>query len=374
MGRLPKMQGADGRVGYDRHPSRWRPGGRRRGTMEGAMGCRYATARGGAVLPAACLAALLVTAPAAAQTQNSTQSNAQGDALAWTERPFNPPVGSRWLIRSRTDTRETGSDGRDKTQTIRTRSEFTVAEKLPQGFRIVYVNREITMSGGPVADIMNGAFAAVKDIEMRAEIDAAGKPVSIENLEEVKSAMRTVTARTAQAFQTNPRVAAAVKDMMGQMLVLDGRDAAVTYMEELPLLAAGHNTGLKPGVERRDEDTAPNPFGAPIKSVLVKRLVGWDDATGKVKVVQRREMDNEAMRTATLALVDKFLSAAGKLPPADMSAILRTIKFDISSETVFNVEDGMTRSLEDHSSLSVALPGASLSKRDTKVVTVTPLQ
>lgn len=348
---------------------------------------RFVTARGGGPVPAAglvafCLVVLLVAAPAVVHAQNSAQSDAQRDAqhdaqrgpLAWTERPFNPPVGSRWLIQSRTETRETGSDGRDKTQTIRTRSEFTVAEKLPQGFRIVYVNRDITMSGGPVADIMNGAFAAVKDIEMRAEIDAAGKPVSIENLEEVKSAMRTVTARTARAFETNPRVAAAVKDMMGQMLVLDGREAAVTYMEELPLLAAAHNTGLKPGIERRDEDTAPNPFGAPIKSVLVKRLVGWDDATGKVKVVQRREMDSEAMRTATLALVDKFFSASGKLPQADVSAILRTIKFDISSETVFSVEDGMTRSLEDHSSLSVALPGASLSKRDTKVVTVTPLK
>lgn len=314
---------------------------------------------------AAALAVLLCAGPACAQSSG---------ALAWTERPFNPPVGSRWLIQSRTDTRETGSDGRNKTQTIQTRSEFTIAEKLPQGFRVVYVNREIRMSGGQVAEIMNGAFAAVKDIEMRAETDAAGKPVSIENLDEVKSAMRTVTARTAQAFDKNPRVAAAVKEMMGQMLVLDGREAAVTYMEELPLLAAAHNTGLKPGVERRDDDTVPNPFGTPIKSVLVKRLVGWDDATGKVKVVQRREMDKEGMRAATLALVDRFLSAAGKPPPADVSDLLRTVKFNIDSETTFNVEDGMTRSLEDRSSLSVTLPGATLSKNDTKVVTVTPLK
>jgi hypothetical protein len=318
------------------------------------------------ILPlAAALAVLLCAGPVFAQGSG---------ALAWTERPFNPPVGSRWLIQSRTDTRETGSDGSSKTQTIQTRSEFTVAEKLPRGFRVVYVNREIRMSGGGVAEIMNGAFAAVKDIEMRAETDAAGKPVSIENLDEVKSAMRTVTERTAQAFDKNPRVAAAVKELMGQMLVLDGRDAAVTYMEELPLLAAAHNTGLKPGVERRDDDTVPNPFGTPIKSVLVKRLVGWDDATGKVKVVQRREMDKEGMRTATLALVDRFLSAAGKPPPADVSDLLRTVKFSIDSETTFNVEDGMTRSLEDRSSLSVTLPGATLSKNDTKVVTVTPLK
>lgn len=319
------------------------------------------------------IGAALLVAAVLAPPPAQAQGNAQNSALAWTERPFNPPVGSRWLIRSRTETRETGSDGRNKTQTIETRSEFTVAEKLSQGFRVVYVNREIKMSGSPVADVMNGAFAAVKDIEMRAETDAAGKPVSIDNLDEVKTAMRTVTARTAQAFEKNPRVAAAVKEMMGQMLVLDGREAAVTYMEELPLLAAAHNTGLKPGIERRDEDTVPNPFGAPIKSVLVKRLVGWDDATGKVKVVQRREIDQEAMRKATLALIDRFLSAAGKPPPADVSAMMRTIKFNIDSETVFDVEGGMTRSLEDRSSLSVALPGASLSKHDTKVVTVTPL-
>lgn len=323
--------------------------------------------------PAVVLAVLLAAATPALAPAQGAPGGAQRDALAWTERPFSPSVGSRWLIRSRTDTRETGSDGRNKTQTIETRSEFTIAEKLPQGFRVVYVNREIRMSGSPVADVMNNAFAAVKDIEMRAETDAAGKPVSIENLDEVKTAMRTVTARTAQAFESNPRVAAAIKEMMGQMLVLDGRQAAVTYLEELPLLAAAHNTGLKPGVERRDEDTVPNPFGAPIKSVLIKRLVGWDDATGRTKVVQRREMDKEGMRKATLALVDKFLSAAGKPPPDDVSAMMRTIKFDIDSETVFNVEGGMTRSLEDRSSLSVTLPGASLAKHDTKVMTVTPL-
>lgn len=317
---------------------------------------------------------MLMIAAAMAAAFGAAPAQAQSDPLAWTERPFNPPVGSRWLIQSRTDTRESRNDGSNKTQTIQARSEFTVREKLPKGFRIVYVNREVKVSGGPLSNVMNAAFAAVKDIEMRAETDAAGRPVSIENLDEVKSAMRTVTERIAQAFGKDPKVAAAIKELMGQMLILDGRDAATTYIEELPLLAAAHNTGLKPGIERRDDDTVPNPFGAPIKSVLVKRLVGWDDATGKVKVVQRREMDKAAMRAATLALAEKFMSAAGKPQQAEISALLQSIKFDIDSETTFGVADGMTRLLEDRSTLSVSLPGVTLTKSDVKVVTVTPLK
>ena len=87
---------------------------------------------------------------------------------AWTERPYNPPVGSRWAIATQSDANETRSGGDSRARQIRTRAEFTVEEKLADGFRISYVSRGVEITGNaPGLEIASQAFSAMKDIVIR---------------------------------------------------------------------------------------------------------------------------------------------------------------------------------------------------------------
>jgi hypothetical protein len=110
----------------------------------------------------------------------------------------------------------------------------------------------------------------VKDIVVRACTDKTGKPVAVENLDEVKSTLRTVIDRMVKAFEQKPQVAGFIRQMLEGFLVADEKAAVTALMEDLPVLAAGQNTGLKPGeaarehrggepFRRRDEDIAGHP-------------------------------------------------------------------------------------------------------------------
>ena len=113
-----------------------------------------------------------------------------------------------------------------------------------------------------------------------------------------------------------------------------------------------------------DDCSAHGPIPLSLDEAVARVAQGYGAVTGTEEV---------PLRQALGRVLAEEVVAPVNVPPADVSAMMRTIKFNIDSETVFDVEGGMTRSLEDRSSLSVALPGASLSKHDTKVVTVTPL-
>jgi hypothetical protein len=304
-------------------------------------------------------AALIFGAPALAQS--------------WTEQPYDPPVGGRWQILSQTDSEENRAAGEKRDQHLTVRSELTIEEKLADGLRISFVTREITARGNaPGTELAATAFGAMKDIVIRARTDRSGKPVEVENLEELRTTMRSVIDRMVTGLK-NPQVAAVIKDMLEKTILVEGREAARTYIEDVPLLAVAQNTGLAAGAGRRETEEVPNPLGGTIKSTVTTRLESWDAAAGTARYVRTRDTDPEAVRAFALALVRKIMPAAGNDITPKMIEVMEQIKFDMSSRASFDVEAGMTRRVEEVSTITVNLMGRSMTKTDKKVIQVTPL-
>lgn len=297
-------------------------------------------------------------------------------AKPWTERPYNPPVGSKWSIVSDSFSEETLAKGEKRTRKLGMISELTIEERLADGFRVSYVNRDLQVTGNaPGIEIAAAAFGAMKDIVVRGRTDASGKPLAIDNLPEVKTSMRVVVDRMSVAFQKNPKVAALIKQIMEGLLMVDGPLAATTYMEDLPGLAVGQSNGLKPGMVKRENEQVQSPVGnLPIKSVLTTRLESWDDATGKARFVRRSEMDPESLKQATLALVRQFSTAASDKVTPEVLALMKDITFAIDNVTTIDVQDGMTVAIDDRSTTSAKLMGHSVSKVEKKTVKVTRLK
>jgi len=300
---------------------------------------------------------------------------AQAMAQTYTERAYDPPVGSRWSIVSATDSEDSRGAGETRNQHIRTSAELTIEEKLADGYRITYVNRDIAISGNaPGTEIVSTAIGAVKGIVVKARTDKSGKPLAVENLDEVKAAMRDVIDRMVKAFEQKPQVAALIRQLMEGFLVADEKGAVTAFMEDLPLLAAGQNTGLKPGEVRRENDSVPNPLGgAALKSSLTTRISEWDDKAGTARITRKRDMDAEALKAVSLDIVRKLAAVSdGKITP-EMLEMMKQITFTIDSTTLINVRDGMTSGVEDSSTTSVSLMGQNMRKVEKKLVSVTPL-
>jgi hypothetical protein len=302
-------------------------------------------------------------------------SCASASAQPWTERPYNPPAGSRWSIVAQTDSEETRAGGERRDRHINMRSELTIDEKTPTGFKISYVVRDMAVTGNaPGMAVMQTAFGAMKDIVVRGRADPSGKPFVVDNLEEVKDAMRIVVERIVKSFESKPQAATVLKEMLVNMFVVDGSEAARLYMEELPVLSAGQNTGLKPGDTRREDEKIDSPLGGgAIKSVLISRLTAWDETTGKAFITRKREMDAQALKEATLALTQKIMSAAPDKATPQMLEQLKDIKFTLENEAVIEVHDGMARRVDDRTFMNTSLAGQTMTKIEKKVVTVAPL-
>ncbi|MDO9020464.1 MAG: hypothetical protein Q7V43_26295 [Myxococcales bacterium] len=297
-------------------------------------------------------------------------------AQTWKEPRYNPEIGSRWAVVSQSLSEEKRGD-QTVSNRIDTRTEFSIDEKLADGFRISYVTREIRLSGSaPGNAIAEKAFGAVKDIVIRARTDAAGKPLVVENLDEVKSSMRSVVASMAQSFDSNPKVAALIRQLMEGFLIVDGEQAAATYMEDLPQLAAGQSTGLILGEVKREDESVPNPLGGgAIKSRLETRLVTFDAAAGKARYVRNRMLDPEALKGTIATLVEKLAAAAGnqKVTPEVLLAI-KDVSLIMDNKVTIDVEGGMTRAVEDRSVMTASLMGRQMRKVERKAVTVTRMK
>jgi hypothetical protein len=299
--------------------------------------------------------------------------SAQAFAQGYAARPYDPPVGSRWQIVTQTDSREDREATR-RDQHVAMSAELTIEQKLPDGFRIAYVNRGIEVSGNaPGTEIAAAAFQTMKDIVVHARTDRSGKPVAIENLDEIRGKMRTVVDKMVNAFQAKPQLAAVMKDMLNTMLVVDGAEAARLYIEDVPALASVQNTGLKPGEERQSTEEVSNPLGGTLRSVVTTKLTSFDAAKGTALYRRSRSLDKDALQAFVLAMVRKLQPAAdGQITPQMVEA-MKQIVFTMTSESVFTVEDGMTRGIVENSTIEVSLAGHTFTKAEKKTVAVTPL-
>ncbi len=101
-------------------------------------------------------------------------------AADWVERPYDPPIGSRWIVESTSSSEET-REGPLRTTTVNSRSEMTIEGKTADGFRINYVSRSFDIGGNsPNVDLLRQMTEVLNGVVIRAQTDASGKPVRIE--------------------------------------------------------------------------------------------------------------------------------------------------------------------------------------------------
>ena len=316
-------------------------------------------------IAAAALLTIGLSLPAPAQQQ------------PYVEKPYSPSVGSRWTIQSDSKSVEHRAAGDERNQQTSIRSELTIDQKLADGYRISYVSRDIKVSGNaPGARLLADVFGAMKDVVIRARTDATGKPVEVENLDEVKTALKQVVEAMTAKFQSNPQAGAFVRDMLLKMFDVPAKEAARIYLDELPQLAAAQNSGLKPGQARRDRDDFPSPFGGgAIKSELVTRLESWDDKTGQATIVRQRETDPESLKQLALSGARQLARVADQnaVTPEVLDA-MKSIKFSMTSETRYLVENGATRTMYEREITTASAMGRTLRKEQDKNVMVMPLK
>jgi len=329
------------------------------------MHCIFRSALFPAIVTAALLVSGLCAVPVSAQQQ------------PYVEKPYNPPVGSRWTVQSDAKSVEHRGPGEERNQQTSIRSELTIDEKLADGYRISYVSREIKVSGNtPVARVLGDVFSAMQNVVIRARTDAAGKPVEVENLDEVKAALKQVVEATTAKFQSNPQAGAFVRDMLLKMYDVPAKEAARLYLDELPQLAAAQNSGLKPGQARRERDDFPSPFGGgAVKSELVTRLESSDDKTGQVTIVRKRETDPESLKQMALNGARQLAKVGDQnaITPEVLEA-MKSITFSMTSETRYLVENGATRTMSEREITTASVMGHTIRKEQDKNVVVIPLK
>jgi hypothetical protein len=290
----------------------------------------------------------------------------------WTERRYDPPAGSKWQIVSKSTTVENRPGTGNRDEQLEIRADLTIDEKLPEGFRITYINRSFEVGGStPVAKLLGNAYGAMTDIPIRGRLDAAGRPVAVENLAEVKASMRKVIDGLAAKFESNPKAAAFVRQVMQSVLDAEGRDAAAMYFEELAQLAEVQNIGLRPGAVRKENESRPSPFGTNLKTVLTTRLDSYDDRAGTARFLRKREFDKDSLHEAVTELAGKLapLGDNKTITPAVIE-LMKKIDFSIEGETVYNVDNGMTTWIDDREFIRASVAGTTVTKQRKKTVTV----
>ena len=296
-------------------------------------------------------------------------------AQSWSEPRYSPEVGSRWRIESSLDSEKTQGPRGGTSLHGESVSELTIDEKLTDGFRISYIIRKISFTGsGREVSAMNAAFGAMRGVLVHARTDAAGRPVTVENIDEVRGVMHQVLDRMIASLADKPEEAAMVKRIIQPTLFSDSSKATNFCLDNLPQLADAQNTGLHPREVRRVAQDINSPFGGPpIKATVTTRLVAWDDAAGTARIVRKRQLEPGALKAATLALMRSAMAATGKPMPPKMAEMFDKFDLQIDSETTFDVRGGMTRRIEKRLTTTANGFGHTVRKQQTELVTVTRL-
>jgi hypothetical protein len=257
---------------------------------------------------------------------------------------------------------------------IRMRAELTIDAKTADGFRISYVNRGTTTEGNdPSVAVLRSAIKALENVTIRATTDANGKPVRVDNLDEAKAAMRAMKDGLFEPFRDKPQVLAMLNQMMSGLIDVDASQAAASYIDELPALARAQGTGMKPGEVRRSTSSVENPLGGgSLKSNAVFELKSADAATGRLIYTNSTTYDADSMKDFIQSFSKRLFAAAGdSATPAQLDAVLKSMKLSLDERAVYQVEDGMTRNFSEKSVTMASAMGKTLSKTETRTVTVT---
>jgi hypothetical protein len=289
------------------------------------------------------------------------------------ERPYNPPVGSRWIIAAETSAVETTAVGQ-RTTLLTTRSELSIDEKTTEGFRVSYVQRNATAEGNnPMVAMLRSSVKSLENVTIRATTNASGKPIRVDNLDEAKAAMRSMMSNMLQKYQDQPKLLLLLNQISAGITEVDAEHAAASYLDALSLLAKAQNTGMSVGEIRHSSDATSNPLGAGLIANSTFEMTGLDAAAGTASYAATTNFDSASLKRSTQATIDRMMAAVG--PDANREQIenlLKSMTLSIDERAVFEVEDGMTRKLSKTSEARGSNMGHSFTKTETMTVKVTP--
>jgi hypothetical protein len=316
-------------------------------------GLDIANRRGG-VLVVALLAALNTTVAVAA------------DSL------YDPPVGSRWIVETEIQGRETRPEGAT-TSLVRTRAELTVEEKTPDGFRLSWVQRSATVEGDARSVALRRAYAGVLDnVVIRVSTDPAGKPLRVDNLEEARAAMRHSADVLETQFVERPARRALFDQLTSELTDVGAEAAPSAYASPLALLAIAQNTGLKPGEFRETLRPAENPLGG--DELISKERFEFveSDAAGRLTFINSTSIDAASMGDFLQAFARSLLAASGdSVSEERVDVLVKSMVFSFDKRAEFKVEDGMARNVSENSTTVFRSMEQNLVQTEARTIAVT---
>jgi hypothetical protein len=298
---------------------------------------------------------------------------APGLAAETAERPYNPPVGSRWIIESEANSDQARTN-RTETVRIKTRAELTIDAKTVDGFKITYINRGTTVEGTAASlELLRSWAQAQENVAIHATTDLAGKPLNVDNLDEAKGAMRNMTGALTAPYQDKPELLAVFKQMISRFDV-DAGKAALVYIGDLAALAKAQNTGMTPGEVRRASHEVDSPLGGgSLKSNETFEMMDADIAAGQLKYVETVSYDAASLKDFTQSFIKRLTAASGAaMTPERIDSLYSSLALSLDQRTEFEVEDGMTRKITTKKVTGVRVMGQNSSKTETSTITVTP--
>lgn len=290
-------------------------------------------------------------------------------AASWTEKPFAPKIGSRWTLVSELDRTETRVENGSRSvvalkKTIR--SELVFNEKTADGgYRITFTRQDTRASGDPgevaLAKIEGGVM---NGLVIRATLDRNGKPMRVENLAEIRGKRQQIIDRLSATMADAEQVAA-LRRMLEGLTSVD-EVGATSHLSDIELLSRAQNTGLKVGETRRTTTETPTGIGPPLAKLRALSISQTDAATGDALIVLTEAYTQESMR-AFLAVIAR---RSGQADPDDM----QRMKMSLDNRFEIGVVNGMSRTLSEDSVTASDLLGNTMVIKDTKKLTVSPVQ
>ena len=298
---------------------------------------------------------------------------AASEAAAWSEKPFDPKAGSRWLIVSELDRTETRvENGRRSMVALKkiTRTELVFNAKLPDGgYRISFTRRATVASGDPrEAALARIEGETMNNVAIRAVTDRNGKPLRVENLDEILARRKELVDRLATTVDAET---AAVARRMLEGLTKVSDVEATRQLTDMEMLAMAQNSGLRPGETRNSTLESPSGIGPPLVKSREFSILQTDAATGNALMLLKESYTEESMREF-LAVITRRSLGPGKATD-ERESDMRRMKMSFDNRFEIGVVDGMSRSLDATSTTSSDLLGNTMVIKDQRKVRISPL-
>jgi hypothetical protein len=294
--------------------------------------------------------------------------SAQAIAAPWTEKPFNPAPGSRWQVVSELERSETTvEDGNRVVVNLKktVTSELVFHEKTADGgYRITFTRTDTKASGDTrEVALVRIDHGIMKGLAIRAVTDASGKPLRVENLADIRSKRQEIVDGFAA---TVPGADKEAFLRVVEGLINVDEVGATTHLADLELLVIAQNTRLRPGEKRRSTAAVPSGIdGPPLMRARELSILRTDAATGDATMLLTETYTQDSMREFMAVIAAR----SGDVRPSDV----RRMKMSFRNRFEIGVVDGMSRTLTEDSLTASTLLGNSMSIKDKRKVTVSPL-